>query len=94
MKASLAIAASLLLWFGGRVWGQDLSPRAYVITPIHWNALTFTYTYNSGSLLFDGAVPITGATANIRYSVGYVLSLAEFFRAFREHPCRIALCGR
>jgi hypothetical protein len=44
---------------------QDLAPRAYVITPLRSNAATFTYTFNSGSLLFDGAVPITGATARI-----------------------------
>ncbi len=44
---------------------QDLAPRAYVITPTRANAAVFSYTFNNGSILFDGAVPITGATARI-----------------------------
>src|SRR5258708_6107021 len=46
---------------------QDLSPRAYVITPLHSNAVTLTYSYYSGSVLFNGVAPITGATGT--YSV-------------------------
>jgi Putative MetA-pathway of phenol degradation len=46
---------------------QDLAPRAYVITPLHTNAITLTYVFYNGSLLFNGAVPVTGATGN--YSV-------------------------
>jgi hypothetical protein len=36
-----------------------------VITPVHWNLITLTYAYYTGGIQFDGAVPITGATANI-----------------------------
>jgi hypothetical protein len=46
---------------------QELAPRAYVITPLHSNAVVMTYSFFTGSLLFDGAVPITGATG--KYSV-------------------------
>ena len=46
---------------------QDLSPRAYVITPLHSNAVTLTYSFYDGSLFFNGALPITGATGT--YSV-------------------------
>ena len=46
---------------------QDLSPRAYVITPLHSNAITLTYSFYDGSLFFNGAAPITGATGT--YSV-------------------------
>ncbi len=46
---------------------QDLAPRAYIITPLHSNAVTLTYGFYNGSLLFNGAAPITGATGN--YSV-------------------------
>src|SRR5260370_35166460 len=46
---------------------QDLSPRAYVITALHSNAVTLTYSYFSGSVLFNGVAPITGATGT--YSV-------------------------
>jgi hypothetical protein len=43
-------------------WAQDLSPRAYVITPVHSNAIIVTNSFFHGSVLFDGAAPITGAT--------------------------------
>jgi hypothetical protein len=42
---------------------QDLAPRAYVITPVHWNAVIVTYNFSTGGLQFDNAVPISGATA-------------------------------
>ena len=61
----LAIAAALALCALGVAKGQDLPPRAYVITPLHSNAITLTYSYYTGGLQFDGAVPITGATAQI-----------------------------
>ena len=41
---------------------QDLAPRAYVITPVDFNAVTFTWSYYNGGVNFNGAVPITGAT--------------------------------
>jgi hypothetical protein len=43
---------------------QDLAPRAYLITPIHSNAVTLTNSWLSGNLIFDGAVPVTDATAH------------------------------
>ena len=48
---------------------QDLAPRAYIITPIHSNALTLAYTFNSGNLIFDGETPISDARANVGVSV-------------------------
>jgi hypothetical protein len=33
---------------------QDLAPRAYVITPVHSNAVILTYAFYKGSVLFDG----------------------------------------
>lgn len=78
----LAIAAALESCAFGVVWAQDLAPRAYVITPVHLNAITLTYSYNSGSLEFDGAVPITGATAQINTPVlTYYHSLSFFGRS-------------
>jgi hypothetical protein len=46
---------------------QDLAPRAYVISVVHSNAVTLTYAFYDGGVLFPGAAPITGATG--RYSV-------------------------
>ncbi len=78
----LAIAAAFELCALGIACGQDLAPRAYVITPLSWNSVTLTYIYNTGSLQFDGAVPITGATANISTPiVSYYHSLNFFGRS-------------
>jgi len=60
----------------GALQAQDLAPRAYFITPLHSNAVTVTYGYYSGTPVFNGAAPITGATGN--YSVP-VISLYHSF---------------
>src|SRR5271169_5156627 len=49
------------------LWAQDLSPRAYVITPMHSNAVTLTYSFYDGSIDYNGALPVSGATGT--YSV-------------------------
>jgi hypothetical protein len=56
---------------------QDLAPRAYLITPVHSNAITLTYSYFGGSLLFDNTVPITGATAKIN------VPIFSYYHSFR-----------
>jgi hypothetical protein len=49
---------------------QGLAPRAYVITPTGSNAVTLTYTFSDGTVLFEGAVPIAdfGHSAHITAS--------------------------
>jgi hypothetical protein len=78
------VASSLAL-----LKAQDLSPRAYVITPLHFNAVTFTYAYYSGSLLFNGAAPITGATGT--YSVPAITCYHSFGMFGRSANLNIAL---
>jgi len=46
---------------------QDLAPRAYVITPLHSNAVTLTWSFYDGSINFNGALPVADATG--RYNV-------------------------
>lgn len=41
---------------------QELTPRAYLITPIGGNAINLTWSYYNGGVDLNGAVPITGAT--------------------------------
>jgi hypothetical protein len=41
---------------------QDLAPRAYVITPVHSNAVTVAWSFFEGGLNFNGTVPIANAT--------------------------------
>ena len=48
---------------------QDLAPRAYIITPIHSNAITLTYSFFDGNLAFEGTLPITGATARAHVAI-------------------------
>jgi len=58
---------------------QDLAPRAYIITPIHSNAITLSYTFLDGSLIFDGSVPITGASARVNLSTIALYHSFKFF---------------
>jgi len=59
--------------------GQDLTPRAYVITPVHSNAVVLTDSIFSGNLMFNGTVPITDATATVNAPI---LSFYHSFRFF------------
>jgi len=38
---------------------QDLAPRAYIITPLHSNAVTLTWAFYSGGLNVSGTIPVT-----------------------------------
>ena len=72
------IAASSVL----SIRAQDLSPRAYVITPQHSNAVIVTYSFYSGGVQFDGALPITDSTAKINVPIfAYYHSLSFFGRS-------------
>jgi hypothetical protein len=63
-------------------WGQDLSPRAYTITPLHSNAINVTYSFFNGGLNFNGVVPITGATGTYSVpSISYYHSFSFFGRS-------------
>jgi len=58
---------------------QDLAPRAYIISPIHSNAVVTSYSFFTGNLDFAGGLPITDATATA--NVGN-LSYTHLFNAF------------
>jgi Putative MetA-pathway of phenol degradation len=74
--STLAVVAAM------RVSAQDLSPRAYVITPRSSNAALFTWSFYDGGLNFSGAVPITGATARYNIPVfSYYHSMSFFGRS-------------
>ena len=64
------------------VWAQDLAPRAYIITPLHSNAVTLTWSFYDGGLNFNGTVPITGATGTYNVPVfSYYHSFGFFGRS-------------
>jgi hypothetical protein len=41
---------------------QQLAPRAYVITPEGFNAITLNWSYYNGGVNLNGTIPVTGAT--------------------------------
>jgi len=55
---------------------QDLSPRAYVINPLHSNAVILTWSFFDGSLQFNGTAPITGATGT------YQVPIISYYHSF------------
>jgi hypothetical protein len=61
------------------LFAQDLSPRAYVITPVHSNAVTFTWSFYTGGLNFNGTVPITGATGTYNVPIISLYHSLNFF---------------
>jgi len=63
----------------GSCRAQDLAPRAYIITPIHSNAVTLTYSFLDGSIEFAGNVPITGSTATVNLSTISIYHSFKFF---------------
>ena len=75
---SFAIAA---FFWPQLLHAQDLAPRAYIITPIHSNAVTLSCSFNTGSLIFDGETPISDAKARVSVpTFNYSHSLSFFGR--------------
>jgi hypothetical protein len=64
------------------VFAQDLTPRAYVVTPATSNAVIVSYSHLDGNVDLSGALPITGATANINLpALGYYHSFSFLGRS-------------
>ena len=78
----LAVSSVIALSALRLLSAQDLAPRAYVITPLHSNAVTLTWAFYDGGVNFNGTIPVTGATGT--YSVpifSYYHSLNFFGRS-------------
>ena len=82
-RASVLIrAAQLLFCFCLATFaclGQGLSPRAYVITPIHSNAVTLTYNLQQGDVVFSQLIPITDARGTINTTILTYFHTFSFF---------------
>ncbi|MGB7437166.1 MAG: transporter [Candidatus Acidiferrum sp.] len=75
LLVSLASAAAQL-------YAQDLAPRAYVITPVHFNAINITWSFYEGGVNFNGTIPVTNATGTYSVSIfSYYHSLNFFGRS-------------
>lgn len=84
MQEVVSAMASILIpaLFFGTVLAQDLSPRAYVITPVHSNAVNLTYSFQDGDIVLGNAVPITGASGRVDLEIfSYYHSLRLFGRS-------------
>jgi len=75
---AVLLAACLLQ----KLRAQDLAPRAYIIAPVHWNAITLTYSFSDGGVTTDNAIPIADATATIHTPIlNYYHSFSFFGRS-------------
>jgi Putative MetA-pathway of phenol degradation len=84
MRGPRIVAAALGVFAGGApgLLAQDLTPRAYLITPVRSNAVNLSYIFNDGELLFEGTVPITGATGRLSVpALSLYRSLSVFGRS-------------
>jgi hypothetical protein len=78
----LAATAAAAAVAAAPVHAQDLTPRAYVITPLRSNAVNLSYIFNDGELLFEGTVPITDATGRLNVpAISLYRSLNVFGRS-------------
>jgi hypothetical protein len=58
---------------------QDLAPRAYLVTPVHSNAITLTWSCYSGGLELNNVVPISNATGTYTVPVFSLYHSLNFF---------------
>jgi hypothetical protein len=71
----LASAAFLL----AALQAQDLAPRAYLITPLHSNAVTVANSFLDGSLNFGDLVPIADSKARVNMPIFTYSHSMRFF---------------
>jgi hypothetical protein len=77
LTAFISVAAG-----AAQLAAQDLAPRAYVITPVHSNAVTVTWSFFDGGVNFNGTVPIANATGTYYVPIlSYYHSLNFFGRS-------------
>ena len=81
MRIWRTLQLSVILGSAHFLMGQDLAPRAYVITPLHSNAVTLSWAFYDGGLNFTGSIPVV-ATGTYNVSVfSYYHSLNFFGRS-------------
>lgn len=78
-KAILFTLRAVVCLFSSMSLAQDLAPRAYVIAPIHTNAVTLTYSFQKGSVILDQALPITDSSGSLN---GLIFSYFHSMRVF------------
>jgi hypothetical protein len=74
-RCLLVLLLALGLW-QGPARAQDLTPRAYVITPVGSNAVVLTYSHLDGDVQLNSASPLTDAHSNVD------LAIASYYHSF------------
>jgi len=78
----LGVAAVLLFCPPQVLRAQDLAPRAYLITPLHSNAVVLTWSFYDGSVNFNGVIPTNDATGTYHVPIfSYYHSFGLFGRS-------------
>ncbi len=72
----LGVAAVLLCCPPQVLRAQDLAPRAYLITPLHSNAVNLTYSFYDGNIDFNGVIPTNDAKGT------YSVPVFSYYHAF------------
>jgi len=71
-----AFLVALAFGFIQYLSSQELSPRAYIITPVRSNAITLTWSFYDGAVDFNGVYPYSGTTGV------YHVPVLSYYHAF------------
>ncbi|HWC17252.1 MAG TPA: transporter, partial [Terriglobales bacterium] len=77
MRLRLTVLSALIL--SAMSFAQDLTPRAYVITPVSSNAIVLSTSFFDGDILFAGTVPITDSSGKVYVSTLSLYHALNFF---------------
>lgn len=76
LSCPLAMISVVLITAASSAYAQRIEPRSYINAPVGVNFLALGYVNSQGALLFDPALPITDADANVDMAMlGYVRTL-------------------
>ena len=79
-RATLLVVISLVfLTWPGAVGAQEIEPRTYSNTPVGMNFLALVYSYSSGNVFMDPALPIEDVDAQVHLALGrYIRTFGLF----------------
>jgi len=75
-SALVILTVCALVVSPGAVGAQEIEPRTYANTPVGMNFLAFAYSYSSGNIFMDPALPIEDLDARLN------IVLARYIRSF------------
>lgn len=75
-RKSFLLAIALLGFLEVPGWAQEIEPRTYANTPVGMNFLAVAYSYSTGNIFMDPALPIEDLDARLN------IALARYIRSF------------